>query len=71
MTERQKGLAAWQPGIEEILAQEVAQRAEALNAEMLQEIEQQERRKKTLNKRQGWQQYGVPKGNVRRTRATT
>ena len=45
MTERQRGLEAWRQGIEEILAQEVAQRAEALNAEMVREIEEQEAEK--------------------------
>ena len=45
MTERQRGVEAWRHGIEEILAQEVAQRADALNAEMVREIEEQEAEK--------------------------
>ena len=45
MTERQRGLEAWRRGIEEIHAQEVAQRAEALNAELVREIEEQEAEK--------------------------
>ena len=45
MTERQRGVEAWRRGIEEILAQEVAQRAQALNAEMVREIEEQEAEK--------------------------
>ena len=45
MTERQRGVGAWRRGIEEILTQEVAQRAEALNAEMVREIEEQEAEK--------------------------
>ena len=45
MTERQRGMEAWRRGIGEILAQEVAQRAEALKAEMVREIEEQEAEK--------------------------
>ena len=45
MTERQRGGEAWQHGIEEILVQEVAQRAEALNAEMVRENKEQEAEK--------------------------
>ena len=45
MTERQRGMEAWRSGIEEILAQKVAQRAEALNAEMVREFEEQEAEK--------------------------
>ena len=42
MTERQRGVEAWRRGTEGILAQEVAPRAEALNAELVREIEEQE-----------------------------
>ena len=45
MTERQRGVEAWRRGIEEILAKEVAQRPEALNAEMVRDIEEQEAEK--------------------------
>ena len=45
MTERKRGVEAWPRGIEGILAREVAQRAEALNAEMVREIEVQEAEK--------------------------
>ena len=53
MMERQKGVESWQKEIEEILAQEVAQRAEALKAEMVREIEEKEsggRRSRTSSK---------------------
>ena len=42
MTTRQRGVEAWRRGIEEILAQGKAQRGEALNAEMVRDIEEQE-----------------------------
>ena len=45
MMERQSGVEAWRRWIEEILAQEMAQRAEALKPEMLREIQEQDAEK--------------------------